>query len=132
MPAVRITDTFGPVGVTRSDRGTKVYDFGRITAGWTRISVKGSRGTKVTLTCGQMHIDSYTLSGAGREVWEPRFIRHGFQYVEVSCPDDALSTFRIEARENHTALESTGTFCSGNPLLDRIHENQRRSLLLDH
>ncbi|MFJ3779039.1 family 78 glycoside hydrolase catalytic domain [Streptomyces sp. NPDC090075] len=146
MPPVRITDTFGPVGVTRSGRGTKVYDFGRITAGWTRISVEGGRGTKVTLTYGQtldedgavytwlpdMHIDSYTLSGAGREVWEPRFTRHGFQYVEVSCPDDALSAFHIEARENHTALESTGTFCSGNPLLNRIHENQRRSLLLNH
>jgi len=100
----------------------------------------------VTLTYGQtlnddgtvytwlpdMHIDTYTLSGEGREVWEPRFTRHGFQYVEVSFPDDAVDTFRIEARENHTALETTGRFDCGSSLLNRIHENQRRSLLLNH
>jgi alpha-L-rhamnosidase len=146
MPPVRITETFAPTGETRSRTGTRIYDFGRITAGWTRITVTGRRGTTATLTYGQtlkddgtvytwlpeMHIDSYTLSGEGREVWEPRFTRHGFQYVEVSVPDEDIDTFRIEARENHTALKSTGTFCSRSPLLNRIHENQRRSLLLNH
>ncbi|MFF3372272.1 family 78 glycoside hydrolase catalytic domain [Streptomyces sp. NPDC002680] len=152
MPPVRIADTFGPVAQTQSQADTRVYDFGRITAGWTRITVEGERGTTVTLTYGQtlnddgtvytwlpnMHIDSYTLSGEGPEVWEPRFVRHGFQYVEVSFSDhtgaplDHVGSFRIEARENHTALEPTGTFASGNPLLNRIHDNQRRSLLLNH
>jgi alpha-L-rhamnosidase len=146
MPPVRITDTFDPITETRSQAGTRVYDFGKITAGWSRITVEGRRGTTLMLTYGQtldedgtvytwlpnMHIDSYTLSGEGREVWEPRFTRHGFQYVEVSFPDDAVDSFRVEARENHTALESTGTFCSSNPLLNRIHENQCRSLLLNH
>jgi alpha-L-rhamnosidase len=145
MPPVRLADTFGPVAVDRSDSGTTVYDFGKITAGWTRIEVEGDRGATVTLTYGQsrnddgtvytwlpnMHIDSYTLRGDGVETWEPRFTRHGFQYVEVAVAGEVVLQ-RIEARENYTHLPSTGRFASGNPLLDRLHQNQRRSLLLNH
>ncbi|MFB4420781.1 family 78 glycoside hydrolase catalytic domain [Streptomyces sp. QL37] len=146
MPPVRIVDTFGPVAEKVSEAGTRVYDFGRVTAGWSRITVEGKRGATVTLTYGQslnadgsvytwlpgMHVDTYTLHGDGPEVWEPRFTRHGFQYVEVSLSGQDVSLARIEARENHTDLASTGWFSSGNELLNTIHENQRRSLLLNH
>src|SRR6516164_6367568 len=34
------------------------------------------RGAQVT--------DVYTLKGGGRETWEPRFVTHGFRYVEMT------------------------------------------------
>ncbi|MFF3378670.1 family 78 glycoside hydrolase catalytic domain [Streptomyces sp. NPDC002680] len=149
MPPVKVTDTFGPVGVTRLTTGTRVYDFGRTTAGWARIKVSGTAGTTVTLVYGEQlnddgtvfqsamlgpaavtHRDSYTLGGKGkdRQTWEPSFTRHGFRYVEVTT-SAPLTSFGIEARVAHTAVASTGRFDSANPLLNRINAIQRASLL---
>ncbi|MBK3563613.1 alpha-L-rhamnosidase [Streptomyces sp. MBT62] len=147
MPPVKVTDTFGPVGVTKLKTGTQVYDFGRTTAGWARIKVSGAPGTTVTLIYGEQlnddgtvfqsamlgpaavsHLDSYTLGGKGTQTWEPSFTRHGFRYVEVTT-SAPLTSFGIEARVAHTAVTSTGRFDSANPLLNRINANQRASLL---
>ncbi|MFJ1812367.1 MULTISPECIES: family 78 glycoside hydrolase catalytic domain [unclassified Streptomyces] len=147
MPPVKVTDTLTPGRTTTSAAGTKIYDFGRLTAGWARIKVSGPPGTKVTLIYGEQldddgtvhrpglvspaeltHVDSYILDGRGTQTWEPRFTRHGFRFVEVSS-SAPLTLFRIEARVAHTALTPTGQFRSGNPLLNKIHDNQRTSLL---
>ncbi|UGQ11553.1 glycoside hydrolase family 78 protein [Yinghuangia sp. ASG 101] len=146
MPPVKVTDTLDPVKVTTSAAGTKVYDFGRVTAGWARITVNAAPGTKVTLTYGEQleddgtvyqpgllspaaltHVDSYTLDGGKSQTWEPGFTRHGFRYIEVSSTAP-LTSFRIQGRVAHTALASTGRFTSANPLLNTIHANQRASL----
>ncbi|MFC8427979.1 family 78 glycoside hydrolase catalytic domain [Streptomyces sp. NPDC057253] len=147
MPPVKVTDTFGPVSSTQLKTGTRVYDFGRTTAGWARITVSGAPGTTVTLIYGEQlndggtvyqsgmlgpaavsHLDTYTLGGKGVQTWEPSFTRHGFRYVEVSI-STPLTSFGIEARVAHTAVASTGRFDSANPLLNQIHANQRASLL---
>ncbi|NUU25933.1 MAG: family 78 glycoside hydrolase catalytic domain [Streptomycetaceae bacterium] len=145
-PPVKVTDTLAPVQVTTSATGSKVYDFGRVTAGWARITVSGAPGTQVTLTYGEQlkddgtvyqpgilspaaltHVDSYTLDGAKSQTWEPSFTRHGYRYIEVSA-SAPLTAFQVQGRVAHTALDSTGEFTSANPLLNTIHTNQRASL----
>jgi alpha-L-rhamnosidase len=148
MPPMKIFETLVPVAVSTPQPGVSVYDFGRTTAGWERIFTRGMRGTTITLILGetlnpdgtvyqhntetpqdQVHLDTYTLSGLGDEAWEPRFMRHGFRYVQVSYSPTAPSAFRIEARVNHTAVPSTGDFLSSNAVLNRLHENQRATVL---
>jgi alpha-L-rhamnosidase len=152
-PPVKVVDTFPPVKQSRLSSGDTVYDFGKITAGWARIQVQGSAGTKVRLAFGQqlraegsvvlvppygsadgklMHVDTFVLKGAGREVWEPSFTRHGYQYVQVTVTGGILEAFEIEARECHTPVRPTGSFESSNALLNRLHKNHCRSLLLNH
>ncbi|GHB60056.1 hypothetical protein GCM10010306_062030 [Streptomyces umbrinus] len=147
MPPVMVTGTLDPVEVTTSKAGTTVYDFGRVTAGWARITVSAAPGVTTTLAYGEQleddgtvyrtgatspaavtHVDSYTSDGGGPRTWEPSFTRHGFRYIEVSS-SEPLSSFRIQARVAHTALRSTGRFHSSEPLLNKIHANQRASLL---
>jgi len=47
-------------------------------------------------------------------------MRHGFRYVQVSYSPAAPSSFRIEARINHTAVKSTGDFICSNDVLNQI------------
>ena len=82
-----------------------VYDLGVNMAGWLRFRVSGPAGTKITLkygerifddgmidraenargVSGRFQTDEYILKGGGEEeIWEPRFVYHGFQYVEVT------------------------------------------------
>ena len=146
QPPVRVTETLAPVEVTTLPGGDRLVDFGRVTAGWSRITVSGGTGTTVRLLHGQQltddgavyqfqadkdadrHVDSYTLGDGDRQVWEPSYTRHGFRYVQVST-SAPLESFEIEARVVHSDLASTGSFASSDPLLDAIHRNQRASLL---
>jgi alpha-L-rhamnosidase len=148
MPPIKIFETLAPVAVSTPQPGVSVYDFGRTTAGWERIFTRGMRGTTITLILGetlnpdgtvfqhnaetpsaQVHLDTYTLSGLGDETWEPRFMRHGFRFVQVSYSPTAPTAFRIKARVNHTAVPPSGSFLSSNTVLNRIHENQRTTVL---
>jgi alpha-L-rhamnosidase len=148
MPPIKIVETLTAVAVSTPQPGVSVYDFGRTTAGWERIFTRGMRGTTITLILGetlnpdgtvhqhnaetpqdQVHLDTYTLSGLGDETWEPKFMRHGFRYVQVSYSPTAPSAFRIEARVNHTAVAPTGDFLSSNGVLNLLHQNQRATVL---
>lgn len=73
----------------------------------------------------------YTRFKEARETWEPRFVYHGFQYVEVTGlpigtkpPDDFL-----QARFVHSAVEPTGEFTCSDELLNRIQRNTRWAYL---
>ena len=76
-----------------------VFDFNQNMAGWAKISLKGERGSKVTLVyaeglkednhVNQLNLrsarcsDTYILKGEGIETYSPRFTYHGFQFVEA-------------------------------------------------
>lgn len=147
MPPIKITQTLEPANVTSPKPGMQVFDFGQNMAGHTRLKVRGPAGTRLILRYGERlhpdgtldasHIaqhllktdppqrfqtDEYILKGGAEEVWEPRFVYHGFQYVEVSGLTPEVS-LKLEARVKHTAVERRGTFECSNPLLNRIQRN---------
>lgn len=130
-------DTIVPVAVKEIAPGIRVYDFGRIIAGWPVLKVSGPRGLTVSMVAServaddgtvvpaaglidaQLQTDRYTLVGKGEEQWEPRFGYRGFRYVQVEgfpgAPEGALT-----ARVAHSAVARTGSFVSSNPLLNQI------------
>jgi alpha-L-rhamnosidase len=145
-PPVKVMETWAPVNERRID-GVAVFDAGKVTAGWARVTVRGQAGTRLRISYGQqvddrgrallfaptMHVDEYVLRGGEAERWEPRFTRHSFQFVEIEVIEGApLLELDVEVRENYTAVEASGTFTTSNTLLQKIHDNHQRSLLLNH
>jgi alpha-L-rhamnosidase len=147
MPPIKITQTLEPRKVTVPLPGVWVFDVGQNMAGHARLRVRGPAGTRLILRYGERlrpdgtldtsHIaqhllktdppqrfqtDEYILKGEEEEVWEPRFVYHGFQYVEVSGLTPEV-TMKLEARVKHSAVERRGTFECSNPLLNRIQRN---------
>ncbi len=105
-PPARVMDTFDPVHVTEPKPGVFVYDLGQNFAGWPQITVSGTAGANVRLTCGELldaaglvsqvssggpNYFTYTLAGSGRKTWSPRFSYYGFRYVQVegAAPESA-------------------------------------------
>jgi hypothetical protein len=143
MEPIEIVETLSPVSTATPAPGVTVYDFGRTIAGWAQLSTKGDIGTKITLTYGEtlnpdgtvatlgdlVHVDSYTLAGRDGESWEPSFARHGFRFVQVFAAPLEPASVTVQARVNHTAVASAGSFESDNELLNALHGNQRASLL---
>lgn len=127
--------------------GGYIYDFGENNAGIVRLKIKGERGQKVSLQCGEQLVDGkmsyvniyfypdgfsqrdiYYLKGDGEEIFEPMFTFHGFRYVYVSgiteeqATEDLL-TYIVMSSD----LKERGTFeCSDN-VANKIYEMGRRS-----
>lgn len=144
QPGIRVAETLEPVAVRALSPGRWVASFDRVIAGWALVDADGPAGATVELRFGEtlqddgspncvdekgyfdgrFQTDTLTLDGSPVR-WRPRFVWHGFQHVEVR----AAELPRIRAQVVHTTAPRTGSFCSGSPLLDRIHELTVRTVL---
>ena len=73
------------------------------------------RGAEVT--------DIYTLKGGDQETWEPRFITHGFRFVEVTGFPGKPDLNSLEGHVVNDDLPSAGSFSCSNELINRIYTN---------
>jgi len=136
---IRVTQTLKPISVKEIEPGVFIYDMGQNMVGWCRIHVRGHAGDSVTLRhaeslkpdgslCmanlrGAEVTDVYTLRGSGTETWEPRFVTHGFRYVEVTGWPGKPDLTSIEGRVVNDDLPVAGDFSCSNDLLNRIYHN---------
>lgn len=146
VPPVRVTRTLRPVRMTQPQPGVYVYDLGQNIAGWEQLRVKGPAGATVRMRTAEevgadgmldtrtnrsaAATDRYTLAGTGRtETYEPRFTYHGFRYIEVTGYPGTPTLDSISGRVVHADVASTATFDSSDPTLDRIWQNNQRTIL---
>ncbi len=144
LPAIEVTQTLKPVRLTEPEPGVYVFDLGQNIAGWARLHVRGPAGTKVVMKYaerlsdngtidqndiavhtkgGQFQTDTYILCGGGTEVWEPRFVYHGFQYVEVTGLPGKPNLNTLRGCVVHTAFDRAGYFECSNELLNKIQRS---------
>lgn len=146
MPPIKVVRTLKPVALTEPEPGVWVFDFGQNVAGWEQLHVAGPAGTTVQMQTAENILpdglidtttnrnaaatDRYTLAGTGSpETWEPRFTYHGFQYVEVTGFPGTPTLASLSAKVVHASVQSTGTFTSSDPLLNRIWQDNRRTII---
>lgn len=139
MAGMKVMDTLTPVSVKK--QGDKyILDMGQNMAGWVRFRIKGQTGDSIRLRFaetlqpdGELYTrnlrdarsaDLYVVGGHEAEgtTWAPRFVYHGFRYVEVSgYPDARAEDFVGEVVEDE--MEHTGTFECSDETLNRIVRN---------
>lgn len=152
MPPIRQLMEYRPVSVRQLDEKTWLFDMGVNCSGLTKLKVRGSAGTTLSLIHsdwleeGEFNMrrlevhsrfdregervqgDRYTLKGVGMEEWMPRFAYHGYQYVLVSSDRPVeMGLDNIVGVKMNTDLESRGRFECSDPLLNRILDNGLRS-----
>ena len=149
MQAIKRTQILIPKTVTNPKPGIYVYDLGQNFSGWVKLSVKGSRGERVTIEYaenlrkdglidkttneGAITTDLYILSGIGVEIYEPHFTYHGFRYVQLKGFPGEPTLKNIEGVVVHSAVEQTGVFETSDKNLNNIHKatlwSQRSNLM---
>lgn len=104
-----------------------IMDTGQNLAGWVRFRIKGQAGDSIRLhfaerleSDGEIFTknlrdahctDIYVVSGREPQgaTWAPRFVYHGFRYVEISgYPDAKTEDFVVEVVEDE--MDHTGSF----------------------
>ncbi|MCR4032031.1 MULTISPECIES: glycoside hydrolase family 78 protein [Flavobacterium] len=128
-----------PISIKQTPRGTYILDMGQNMVGWLQLKVKGNKGDKITMKFaeslqpdGSLYIanlrdakttDIYTLKGEGEEIWEPRFIFHGFRFVEISGFTAKPTLENFVGKVVYDDIQTTGTFDSSNPIMNQIFKN---------
>jgi len=136
---MKIKGEVKPISITKTTKGTYILDMGQNMVGWLQLKVKGNAGDKITMKFaeslqpdGSLYIanlrdakttDIYTLKGEGEEVWEPRFIFHGFRFVEISGFKTKPGLENFVGKIVYDDIATTATFDSSNPIMNQIFKN---------
>jgi alpha-L-rhamnosidase len=136
---MQVMDTLKPIAIHQQAPETYIIDMGQNMTGWIKLHVKGASGTQVKMRFAESLqqdgslftanlrdakvTDSYTLKGAKQESWEPRFVYHGFRYVEIRGYPGKPSLNDFEGMVVYDALAQTGHFESDQPILNQIYQN---------
>ncbi|HEX9152010.1 MAG TPA: family 78 glycoside hydrolase catalytic domain, partial [Flavobacterium sp.] len=67
--------------------------------------------------------DVYTLKGEGEEIWEPRFIFHGFRFVAISGYTTKPTLDNFTGKVVYDDIKTTGTFESSDGTMNQIFKN---------
>lgn len=138
-PNMKVVQTVKPVSMQRI--GDKyILDMGQNMAGWIRMNIpRQQAGDSIRLRFaellqpdGNLYVknlrdarvtDTYVCRGDEKNIsWTPRFVYHGFRYVEVSgYKNPAISDFMGEVVSDE--MEVLGTFSCSNETLNRIYKN---------
>lgn len=150
-PPIRTVASYPCRLMEETEKGVFLFDAGKMTAGWCRITLTGRKNRRVKITYGEKLVenarghrvidvwkeghdgqfwqtpqqDIYICAG-GRESWEPSFSYKGFRYVQVEGLDEPPE---LEVQEIHNAVTRTGRFRCSNDLFNQIHKMAARTLL---
>ncbi|WNH10935.1 family 78 glycoside hydrolase catalytic domain [Thalassobellus suaedae] len=138
-PNMKVMGEVKPLSIKATNRGTYILDMGQNMVGWLQIKVKGDRGDKILLKFaeslkedGSLYIanlrdakttDTYILKGDGEEIWEPKFVYHGFRFVEVSGLKSKPSLDQFLGKVVYDDMSTTGTFECSNETMNQIFKN---------
>jgi len=136
----KVMKTIEPVSITKKAKNRYIVDFGQNMAGWVQIRAKGKRGKKVTLKFaevidengelftanlrGARMTDVYTFKGSKeKEIWEPRFVYHGFQFMEVIDFPGEPTKDDFLAKVVYDDIKTVGSFECSNATINQIFKN---------
>ena len=137
---MKVMTQIKPKSITKLNANTYIMDMGLNMTGWIKMNVKGKRGHEVKLRFAEAILpdgslsmanlrdalvtDKYTLKGAAEgETWAPRFVTHGFQFVEITnypgVPqlEDFVGEFVCDE------MEDMGHFKSSSDILNATYTN---------
>lgn len=138
-PNMKIMGEVKPISIKATPRGTYILDMGQNMVGWLQLKVKGKSGDQITMKFaeslqkdGSLYVanlrdakttDVYTLKGEGEEIWEPRFIFHGFRFVEISGFPTKPTLDNFVGKVVYDDIKTTGTFESSDATMNQIFKN---------
>ena len=138
-PNMQVMDEVKPISITATKKGTYILDMGQNMVGWLQLKVKGNRGDTITMKFaeslkadGALYIanlrdarvtDTYILKGDGEEIWEPKFVYHGFRFVEISGFKTKPTLDNFLGKVVYDDMETTGTFECSNATMNQIFKN---------
>ena len=138
-PNMKVMETIQPIGIKEISPGKYILDMGQNMAGWIKMKVKGEAGDTVQLRFAEIlqdngeiftanlrdaeQTDHYILKGGRTETWAPRFVYHGFRYVEITGYPGEPKLEYFTGEVVYDEMATVGQFETSNSLINKIYKN---------
>ena len=138
-PNMVVKSEVKPISIKATKNNSYILDMGQNMVGWLQLKVKGKRGDTITMKFaeslkenGSLYIanlrdakvtDQYILKGGSEEIWEPKFVYHGFRFVEISGFKYKPNLNDFVGKVVYDDIKTTGTFESSNETMNQIFKN---------
>ena len=125
-PNIRVQETLKPVAIFERPDGKYILDMGQNMVGWLSVDLKGKKDKPVSMKFaellqkdGSLYLanlrtaqvtDVYTPAEDGDFSWQPRFVYHGFRFVEVSGLDYKPELSAFTGHVIYDEMTTTRTF----------------------
>ncbi len=135
---IKVMQTLKPRYVKELRPGVYIYDMGQNMVGWASLRVRAKKGTKITMRFAETlmpdgelntanlrsakQTDVYVADGRGTETWEPRFVYHGFRYVELTGYPGKPPLNAISGKIVYDDIRTIGNFTSSSDIINRIYD----------
>jgi alpha-L-rhamnosidase len=145
IPPIKIVEKIAPISLTKLSADKYILDMGQNMVGWIRMKVKGEKGDSVKLRFAETLLpngeldtrnlrdakatDIYILKGEGEgggeeeEEWAPRFVYHGFRYVEVTGYPGKITKENFIGEVVNDDIKAIGSFECSHPIINQILKN---------
>jgi alpha-L-rhamnosidase len=136
---MKVMETIKPVAISKLNAETFILDMGQNMVGWLKLTAKGERSKVIKLRFaetlradGSLYMDNlrsaqvtdvYTMKSNDTETWEPRFVYHGFRYVEITGYPGTPTINDFEGKVVYDEMQTTGSFESSNKTLNQLFKN---------
>ncbi len=135
----RVCKIIKPLNIREVQPGIFVFDFGVNFSGWVRLKIQAAPcGSSVRMKYAEniddktgmidvtsVHIiscDTYIAKGDNIEIWEPRFVWHGFRYVEVAGLPGKPDLDILEGHFVHNDVSQRGKFSCDDKFINHLHD----------
>ncbi len=138
-PGMKVMESIRPLSLTPAKNGKYILDMGQNMVGWVKMKVQGKSGDRVKLRFAEIldadgglftdnlrdarATDIYTLKGGSEEFWEPRFVYHGFRYVEISGYPGVPELDDFSGQVVYDDMQTTGTFETSDSIINRVFKS---------
>lgn len=135
---IKVIEEINPVTITEIDSDSYLIDFGKNIAGWVQIKVSADSGQEIKIqyaeninSKNELELfsnrsakaqDIYIANGKTEQIWEPKFVYHGFRYVRVDNFPHKMDKDDIIAKFLSTDAKVIGSWNSSSTLLNKMHE----------
>ncbi len=132
-------EILAPLSLIVTPKGERVLDFGQNMAGTVSLRIRGKRGERVVLSCGEVldkdgnfynanyrsakSLITFVLSG-GEDFFKPEFSFQGFRYIRIDeYPDQEIAPDAFRAIVIHSEMTRTGRFACGDAKINQLYHN---------
>jgi len=135
---VKIMEEIKPISVIKTPLGETVLDMGQNMVGWVRMRVDAPKGTKITLSHGEIlqngnffrdnlrsaKAEYIYISDGSAKVVEPRFTFYGFRYVKIEgLPPSSVDINNFTGCVLYSDLETIGDITTSDERVNRLFKN---------
>ena len=132
-------EILAPLSLITTPKGEKVLDFGQNMAGTVSLRIRGKKGERVVLSCGEVldkdgnfynanyrsakSLITFILSGE-EDYFKPEFSFQGFRYIRIDeYPAQEIDKNAFRAIVIHSEMTRTGRFACGDAKINQLYHN---------